>query len=441
MGLLGILRSKKKNKDKDKSKARKISRGEVNLDAHDESSNDTTNESIMSHIEIIMALSDERDSCVNEINLREFDLNVNHEKNSCTKKELSIPNIEETNSTTREIHDIRHEINSSTTPKSNISKTDKIPPEIIVSDINDINRRQLQLNTNNERASFTKSDPTIPKNINFLSKKRLSSIKNKKHRCHDTNTCATPKSISKTNNSLSEEKQSVINKVICRQLELNTCNETSSTAKQELIITKTEKTRNNPSEITNRSGASNTTGLNNKEILDSVDSWNEFSRAVTPNSSGELCVDFSPPERTQRHAATSTPLFYCKKENEIQTSDESEGSDMSGEFSDTSGESSDTSVESSIDDESIESFLSADNDSSYATSTTNSTNKNDNPFEAISNMIVGDQPIKYLAAINSSAASNNRNEVDEEFEEEDSDSDASYSWIVGFCACKPMVHV
>jgi len=436
MGLLGILKGKKK-KDKAQSKARKISRGEVSLDVRDESSNDTTPESVMSNIEIIVSLSDERDSCVNEINQGEFDLNVNHETNSYSKKESSIPNIEETDSTIREIHDKRHEISSSTTPKSTIPKTDDIPPEIIIPDINDINHRQLELNTNNERASVTKSDLTIPKNINLLSKERDSSIKNKNHRCHDTKICATPKStISKTDNSLSEEKGSAINKVICRQLELNTCNETNSTAKQELIITKTEKTLSNPSGITNSLGASNATGLNDKEVLNSVDSWNEFSRAVTQNSSGELCVDFSPPTRTQRHAATSTPLFDCKKENEIQTSDESEGSAMSGELSDTSGESSDTSGESLNDDESIESFLSTDIDSFYTTSTTNSINEKDNPFEAISNMIVGDEPIKYLATINPSAASNNRNEV----EEEDYDSDASYSWMDGFCACKPMIH-
>ena len=57
------------------------------------------------------------------------------------KKESSIPNIEETDSTTREIYDKRHEISGSTISKSTISKVDNIQPELITFVFKDIKSR------------------------------------------------------------------------------------------------------------------------------------------------------------------------------------------------------------------------------------------------------------------------------------------------------------
>ena len=54
------------------------------------------------------------------------------------KKESSIPNIEETDSTTGEIYDKRHGINGSTIPKSTISKADNIQSELITFVFKDI---------------------------------------------------------------------------------------------------------------------------------------------------------------------------------------------------------------------------------------------------------------------------------------------------------------
>jgi len=64
-----------------------------------------------------------------------------HKVYSYTIKESSIPNIEEIDSTTRELYDNRHEINDSTTPKSTISKTDNIKIELITLVFDDINCR------------------------------------------------------------------------------------------------------------------------------------------------------------------------------------------------------------------------------------------------------------------------------------------------------------
>ena len=65
-----------------------------------------------------------------------------HKLCTYTIKKSSIPNIEDTYSTTREIYDKRHEISDSTTPKSTISKTDFfIKLELITLVFDDINCR------------------------------------------------------------------------------------------------------------------------------------------------------------------------------------------------------------------------------------------------------------------------------------------------------------